>query len=507
MNTAKRFLLLPPEQAYVTSEVSRRALTETSSNSSEPINRVCVGEQEHSVKVIDIAESGTSLIEMDADVGSDLARRQPIGGYRIFENKIYQPMAISVGNVRPTMPVAQGSMLEAAAEVIHVPFALTDLATGKPVPGATVMLFADKTAGKGSTGITDANGRCSVPWLRNMATIQQLWVMPPNPPTFWGHYAASVELRDEFALNVTPVDPAYLDSARYYWARTGFDTGLGITVGIVDTGVAAEPSLNVVGGANTVAGENPTEFGCNGDPHGTHVAGLVGAHGPMTGNAPGVALRSYRVFGSGGAGATSFAIIKGIEAAVADGCDVINLSLGVEGDDPPLHVAIRHARDRGVLVVAAGNNNYGGPVGSPACYAETIGVSAVGRLSCIPVGAQPMAHVTATRGSDEDCFFADFSCVGSELKLSAPGVGVISTVPGGYGQMSGTSMASPLLAGQAARLLASTPHILHAARDRARSDALEAALLDAAETLGLVANQQGRGLPNRNVNPVRPERR
>ncbi len=477
-----------------------------------PMTSIRMEGRNHPVKLLDAAgENGAKLVEMDADAGADLVRRQAKGDFRIFENKIYRTMSVTADDLRPKHPLTPppAASTPAAATtaatpatpipgLIQVPFTITDAKTGKPVEGASVMLFADYAASKGSPpGTTDANGQCSVAWLKTMTTIPQVLVMAPeDAPTNWGYFTAAVPLQASFALALETVDPPYPDCARFYYPAPAFDPASGVTVGVIDTGVTAQPALNLVGGINTVAGEDPTDYASNGDPHGTHVAGLVGAKGPMQGNAPGVALRSYRVFGTGGGGATSFAIIKAVVAGVADGCDVLNMSLGVDGEDPPLQEAIKHADAHGVLVVAAGNNNNGGPVGSPACYPETIGVSAIGEAGCMPANSQPQAHVTTTRGTDPNCFLADFSCVGPQLKLVGPGVGVVSTLPGNqYGQLSGTSMASPLVAGFAASLLAKSPKILSAKRDGARTTALGKALLAAAKPLGLTPDQEGRGLP------------
>ena len=78
---------------------------------------------------------------------------------------------------------------------------------------------------------------------------------------------------------------------------------------------------------------------------------------------------------------------------------------------------------------------------------------------------------------------------------TAPGVGIISTVPGGYVVMDGTSMASPAAVGIAARILAGLPNVLALARTQGRSDAIAAALLQSAKKLGFSSNLEGNGLP------------
>jgi lactocepin len=109
--------------------------------------------------------------------------------------------------------------------------------------------------------------------------------------------------------------------------------------------------------------------GPNGSPHGTHVAGTIGASGDETkggveGIAPGVQLLAEKVFSDNGGGAYEDDIIAGIEHAVTMGADVINMSLGVDAgyvdeDFDPIQKAIRVATEQGTLVVvAAGNSAY-----------------------------------------------------------------------------------------------------------------------------------------------------
>jgi subtilisin len=84
-----------------------------------------------------------------------------------------------------------------------------------------------------------------------------------------------------------------------------------------------------------------------------------------------------------------------------------------------------------------------------------------------------------------------------ELDLTGPGVGVLSTVPGGYASMSGTSMACPAVTGFAARMFSMPGYkdILNMSRDQARSDAMAEALLQAAKSLGFGPKYEGKGLP------------
>ncbi|MFF2876079.1 S8 family serine peptidase [Gottfriedia sp. NPDC057991] len=164
-------------------------------------------------------------------------------------------------------------------------------------------------------------------------------------------------------------------------------TGKGVTVAVIDTGVDYDhPDLGgafgsghkVVGGYDFVNNDdNPMDD--NG--HGTHVAGIIAAHGKLTGVAPDASITAYKVLNENGIGNTSD-IIAGIEASISPDnpypADIINMSIGGPGDgSDPISQAAQNAVDAGVVVVAAAGNagpNYG-TIGAPA-IAE--GVLAVG---------------------------------------------------------------------------------------------------------------------------------
>ena len=233
----------------------------------------------------------------------------------------------------------------------------------------------------------------------------------------------------------------------------GQDNRVNVDVAVIDTGIDSKhPDLNVVGGVN-LAGGNPKSFN-DGNGHGTHVSGTIAALDNaqgVVGVAPGARLWGVRVLNNQGSGFLSD-VIAGIDwvTANASTIEVANMSLGWTGSDTnpndPAHEAIKRSVAAGVVyVVAAGNDNQDAANFAPASYDEVITVSAVADSDGIAGGlGAPTSY-----GSDDT--LASFSNFGADVDLAAPGVDILSTLPGGkYGKYSGTSMASPHVAGTAA---------------------------------------------------------
>lgn len=248
--------------------------------------------------------------------------------------------------------------------------------------------------------------------------------------------------------------------APHVWQQFGI-TGAGIRIAIIDTGIdylhpdlggGFGPGHKVVGGYDFV---NSDQDPIDDNGHGTHVAGIAAANGVIKGVAPDANLLAVKVLDGFGFGFDSN-IIAGIEWAVTNGANIINMSLGdiFGGGDPddPLCQAVDAATQAGVLVVcAAGNAGAYNTVGSPAAA-----------RTAVAVGADDMNH-----------HIAPFSSRGAAPKtlqikpeVVAPGVGILSTVPqsgtqlsdpSGYMTLDGTSMASPHAAGAAALLLQKNP--------------------------------------------------
>jgi subtilisin len=180
---------------------------------------------------------------------------------------------------------------------------------------------------------------------------------------------------------------------------------------------------------------------------------------------------------------------------VNDGADLINLSFTLNDlDARPTEREIKRARAMGAVCVAAAGNK-GGAVAFPARFPSAVGVSAIGVRDGVPEGADEFQIGSSPRAKGHrNLGVATFSCRGPEIDFTAPGVGVVSLLPGAFGPMSGTSMAAPALTGLLARRLARDAELLGSARDQARSDGIVKLAASVATSVGLPASWEGHGL-------------
>ena len=229
-------------------------------------------------------------------------------------------------------------------------------------------------------------------------------------------------------------------------------SGKGVKVAVHDTGIRAHQELTgrVLAGYNFVTGvaiAANTSSDDNG--HGTHVAGIIGAKNltnfatiDVVGVAPEASLIPIKILDQGGSGQISN-IARGLDFSISQGTHISNLSLGWGGNIGDTGVANALARavnDGQLLAIAAGNNGAANP-GWPARYAKE--TFAKGQI--IVVGAVDSNNVMpswSNKAGDTQNFY-----------LVAPGVGILSTYntsDSSYATLSGTSMATPVVAGAAA---------------------------------------------------------
>ena len=246
--------------------------------------------------------------------------------------------------------------------------------------------------------------------------------------------------------------------------------GAGIRVAVIDTGIDAKHqdlSANIAGGVSFVPGESYMD----GNGHGTHVAGIIGARqngSGVVGVAPNCNLFAVKALNNYGQGNYSW-IISAVIWCIKNKIDVINMSLGGPGHVQALQNVCDYAFQNNVLLVAAAGNS--GPsddtVAYPGRYDSVISVSAI----------------------DASNNIANFSSRGHQVDLAAPGVNILSTLPGNrYGIKNGTSMAAPHVAGAAALTISSHRFT--------RAETIRQILLQTADDLGITGrdNEYGQGL-------------
>ena len=268
-------------------------------------------------------------------------------------------------------------------------------------------------------------------------------------------------------------------------AHRNGETGAGADIAIIDTGIDDDhPDLqanlgsvksfvacNTSGGCRY--GAKPANNSCNyswtdDNDHGTHCAGIADAvdnSQGVIGVSTDATLHAVKVLDKCGSGSFSD-VAAGIEYTADQGWDVGSLSLGASSGSQAVKDAGVYAVNKGVFLVAAAGNS--GPctdcVGYPAAYPEFMAVS-------------------STNSSDG---LSSFSSQGPEVEIAAPGTDIYSSVAnnGGYDTFSGTSMATPHVAGTAGQLMAN---------GYTNSD-VRSQLKSTAEDIGLASNESGAGL-------------
>lgn len=441
------------------------------------------------VRVVDVSpESGAALVVAPSRSNNT---PPPVPGGKLYKVVRYE---LAVARIR-----VGRTWLSAAMGPVGAAFFKLDIrssANGAPLAGAVATLRL-KGSNQEITAVSDAAGMATF-GLRAPAVSGAMLLVAPGFAGHWGYFNRKADLASGDRIDLDPIDlAAGPDGLRHLMTPGAANSGSGVVVGVVDSGVGPHPDLP------TALGDPDSSIG-----HGTHVAGIIAGAGSAGygGIAPGAQIRSYRVFDDPATGTTrNFEIHKAIQKAVSDGCHLINLSLKVEKqlvpqfDDPVISKAINDASKAGVLIVAAAGNDFHRFAAFPARHPDVVSVSAVGWEPGLPDNAYDRWTVSTDRSTvDAEIFFASFSnegTSGTKVDITAPGAGVVSTVPGNlYAPMSGTSMACPAAVGAIARLLAANPAVLAMPPDRARRDAMWALVAAKLKPLGLGREREGAGL-------------
>lgn len=252
-------------------------------------------------------------------------------------------------------------------------------------------------------------------------------------------------LRDQWAVSKV--------GALRAWAIAGHRGNKNIVVAVIDTGVDyrhASLASNMVPGYDFNENDtDPMDKTSSDNPgHGTHCAGIIGANGSVdhgtVGIAPGVAIMPIRFLDENGGGDLMDGI-KAIDYAIQNKARVISASWGAEVPEAqarPLIEAVQRASDANVIFVAAAANDG----------------QSNDKVSMYPANARfaNTISVAASNSADRKPRWSNFGR--GSVDIAAPGENILSTLPSNkYGELSGTSMATPLVAGSVALLLSQDP--------------------------------------------------
>lgn len=260
----------------------------------------------------------------------------------------------------------------------------------------------------------------------------------------------------EAPINVAALQQQYAIKkvkAEEAWQRAGNKGSKNILVAVIDTGVDYKHknlAPNMVPGYDFARNDNdPMDVTSSQNPgHGTHCAGIVGATGLVDGGivglAPGVSIMPIRFLDENGSGDFNNAV-KAIDYAIQNHVNVISASWGAavaRSQVTPLIEAIQRAEQAGIIFIAAAAND-GKNNDSYEVYPANAGLS-------------NMITVAASNSSDSKPSWSNYGR--AKVSLSAPGDAIMSTLPGDkYGNLSGTSMATPLVSGLVGFILSQEP--------------------------------------------------
>ena len=338
----------------------------------------------------------------------------------------------------------------------------------QPLRDATVIVYGHAFPAQGRT---DDRGQVELALFGGgIDSVGALYVKPAA--NHWERFVVrpSLAANGYNTIRLDPLDktfPGFPGQAVLGWGQRimGLDRlpkefdGRGVKVAIIDSGVdVTHPQLTRAQGCDLTTEDNSGD-GWKNDVmgHGTHCAGIIGAaaadrQAGIRGFAPGAEIHALKVFPEG-----RFSdLIEALDLCIEREIDVVNLSLGSPQPSELVQQKIIEATANGVAcIVAAGNS--ADAVQFPGTLGQVYTVGAIGQLGQFPTDTYHAQTVFGGVVGPDSVFSAKFSCFGPQIRVAAPGVAILSTVPGGYAAWDGTSMATPHVTGLAALVVAHHP--------------------------------------------------
>jgi subtilisin len=324
-------------------------------------------------------------------------------------------------------------------------------------------------AGEGfpQEGRTDKRGDVTLP-LMVLPGRRARSAFVSAPSNYWDQYLAEPELSDG-DVNVVRLRAisetiaGFPEQFRYGWGQIQMGlhripetlTAKGVKIAIIDSGADnSHPLLRHIRlGLDLSNNADPQGWAQDVIGRGSHCAGIIAAKDDsrkmLRGFAPEAEIHILKIFPGG----QFSSVIEALDYCLEREVDVVNLGVSSAQRSQAIEQKLEEAALHGLAcIVGAGDS--GGPVQYPASSPYALAVAAVGRLNEYADKTWDATTVVPSLVAADGIFWPNFSCYGPEVAVCAPGVAVISTVPGGFEPQSGTSIAAPHVTGLAALLLA-----------------------------------------------------
>lgn len=338
----------------------------------------------------------------------------------------------------------------------------------QPLPRAVVVVYGP---GFPVQAVTDDSGTVRITLFGGQAdAVRAIYVKPAA--NHWERLIPAPELNQSGATTIklrslAETFPGFPNERLVGWGQrlmrweqaAGRLTGAGIRIGLIGSGCDnSHPGLRrVTSGKDFTDRHSDNAWTDDAIAYGTHAAGLIGGVAgsgqPIAGFAPEAELHAFKVLPGGHLSN----LLAALDECIARELDAVCIGVGCEESSELLQQKLQEVQHRGcACIVAAGN--FGGPaLVVPAGFQTVFAVGAVGKLREFPMDTWHAQAVIPQLIGNEGVFPAAFSAVGPQIAVSAPGVAVVSTVPGGYAALDGTLPAAAHVTGLAALVLAHHP--------------------------------------------------
>jgi subtilisin len=381
----------------------------------------------------------------------------------------------------------------------------------QPLPNAVVNLYGP---GFPVQTITDSSGQASLQILAaDGISIRAVHVRPSAD--HWERYIHNPSL-DPAQTNVIRLSPLERTAGTipgerpYGWGQRlmKFDrvadelNGAGTKIGIIDSGCDTSHAVlrHIVRGVDLTQRNDPQSWKLDELGQGTHCAGIIAASGAgasgVIGCAPAAEVHVFKVIPGG-----YFSdLILALDHCIERRLDIVQIGVSGEQFSELVAQRIAVARQNGIACIAAAGNS-GGTVQFPGNVPGVVTVAAVGKLGEYPQDTRHAQRALPQLIPPSGVFATNFSCWGPQIAVCAPGVAVISSVPGGgYAAWDGSAMAASHVVGFSALLLSHHP-LLQIINYAARADQRVSALSDLVRAAAIPyaqvdPNRVGAGLPD-----------